>query len=159
MKWIVRSLGALLVAVLVAHVAFHLGSSAPQPRGPGFGVSAPRTKQHTQPSPVVVSTDPAPDWETTTQQFVQAFLDHSRTRSVRLRSVATPRLATLLARTDPAKIPDGRPVGEPRAVAETHETVTVAQQLSDGSAIALDLVPDPTRAAGWVVTSVRPGAR
>jgi hypothetical protein len=106
-----------------------------------------------------VSTDPAQDWEPTAQQFVQAFLDHSRTRSGRLRSVATPRLAALLARTDLAKNPDGQPVGEPRAVAETNETVTVTQRLSDGSAIALDLVPDPTRADGWVVTSVRPGER
>lgn len=159
MKWIVRSLGALLVAVLVAYVAFHLGSSAPQPREAEVDVSAPPIKQHTKPSPVAVSTDPATDWETTTQQFVRAFLDHSPTRSVRLRSVATPRLATLLARTDPAKIPDGQPVGESRAVAETNGTVSVTQQLSDGSAIALDLVPDPTRADGWVVTSVRPGAR
>jgi hypothetical protein len=158
MKRVVRSLGALLVAVLVGYVAFHLGSSAPQPWEAAVGVPAPPTK-HAQPSPVAVSTDPAPDWETTTQQFVYAFLDHSRTRTVRLRSVATPRLATLLTRTDPAKIPDGQPVGEPRAVAETSETVTVTQQLSDGSAIALDLVPDATRADGWVVTSVRPGGR
>lgn len=152
-----RGLGALLAAVLVGYVAFHLGLSAPKSQHADVGVTAPPTKRHPQPSPVGVSTDPAPEWETTTQQFVDAFLDNSRSRGVRLRSVATPRLATLLARTDPTKIPDGRPVGEPRAVADTDETVTVTQQLSDGSAISLDLVSDPTRPEGWVVTSVRPG--
>lgn len=159
MRWIVRGLSALLVAVLVAYVAFRLGSSAPKSQHAEAGVSAPHVKQHVQPTPVAVSTAPAPEWDPTAAEFVGAFLDHSRTRSARIRSVATPRLASLLARTDPAKIPDGRPVGEPRAVAETSETVTVIQQLSDGSAIALDLVPDPARRDGWIVTSVRPGAR
>jgi len=163
MRLLVRGLGALLLAVLVAYMAFHLGASWHRSNDAtvDVGVTTTPIKQHAapSPSPAVVSTTPAPDWEATARTFAAAFLDHSRTREARIRPIVTPRLATLLARTDPAKIPDERPVGNPRVVAQTAETVTVTQQLSDDSAIAFDLVPDPTCPEGWVVTSVRPGSR
>ena len=158
MRWIVRALGALLVAVLVAYVAFHLGSvTGRQSMAVDTSAGSSAHKAH---SPAqVAATASATDWEAAADDFVAAFLDHSSNRKVLLRAVTSPRLATLLTRTDPAKIPTGRPVGEPSVVTESAESVTATQQVSDGTAIAFDLVPDPTASDGWIVTSVRPGTR
>jgi hypothetical protein len=146
---------------VVGFAAFHLGTVVDgSQQGSVRVLASPPSDDRFAPSPAPAAfTSPAPEWNVAAHRFVAAFLDHSRTRAVRLRSVASPRLATLLARTDPSKIPIGRPVGEPSVVSETSDSVTVTQRLSDGSAIAFDVVPDPISSAGWVVTSVRSGTR
>lgn len=90
--------------------------------------------------------------------FVKAWLDtHAGTRRAGLDASCTPRLAGLLALTAAAKVPDAVPIGVPVMVRQDAAGVTYVQRLSDETWVAVDLVPDPTRSAGWVVTAVRPG--
>ncbi|GAB3917820.1 hypothetical protein GCM10011575_41940 [Microlunatus endophyticus] len=156
----------LLLAAAVALIASDVGDSRTSgqpahraamavPESAGTPTVAPMYSTPESP----VSSSAQPTWAGAAEEFVQTFLDTSSSRTTRLDAIASPRLAVLLARTDPGKIPKAKPSDVPRLVDDTGSVVTVSQQLSDGSAFSFDLVPDTTRQAGWVVTSVRPGER
>jgi len=154
----------LLLAAAVALIAFELGDSGHSSQSPHrVGVAVPKSAGaprvgSTRSTPVPPdSSGTQPPWSGAAAEFVQTFLDTSSSRTARLDAIASPRLAVLLARTDPAKVPGAKPAGIPQLVDDTGSVVTVSQQLSDGSAFSFDLAPDTTRQAGWVVTSVRPG--
>lgn len=157
---------AILLAVVIGLVAFHLGASSAHEAGsqavratvPSHRANSPSSPPHRGLVPSTLSS-PAPAWTAVAEEFVQAFLDKSPNRAARLEDLTTPRLAGLLARTDPYKIPKGDPAGAPQVVDDTGAVITVSQKLSDGSSFAFDLVPDPAVRSGWVVTSARPGDR
>ncbi|WP_168207387.1 hypothetical protein [Microlunatus elymi] len=66
-------------------------------------------------------------------------------------------MATLLARTEPTKVPTSPAVGDPIRISDDASMTTALQRLADGSSFAIDLVADPERPSGWIVVSVRPG--
>lgn len=158
-----RSVLVVVVAVglvLTALVAFQVGAARnPDPSFVAGQTSPGRQtppERHATPAPTptrLVEDGPA----RSTSAFVRAWLDPKpRTRRTALAATCTPRLAGLLLLTDVAKIPTAVPAGAPVLVRRAVIGVTYQQRLSDGTAIAVDLVPDPTRPLGWVVTSVRP---
>jgi hypothetical protein len=154
----------LLLAAAVALVAFQLGDSITSSQSShrtAVAVPKPMATPTATPTPSTPaspgSASPQSPWNGAAAEFVQAFLDTSSSSTARLDAIASPRLAALLARTDPGKIPKAKLSGIPQLVDDTGSVVTVSQQLSDGSAFSFDLVADTTRQAGWVVTSVRPG--
>lgn len=157
---------ALLLSAAVALIAFELGDSRPRSQSVHrVGVAVPKSAGAPTVAPTYSAPSSAdaslsqPPWSGAAAEFVQTFLNTSSSRTARLDAIASPRLSALLARTDPGKIPKAKPSGVPQLVNDSGSVVTVSQQLCDGSAFSFDLVPDTTRQAGWVVTSVRPGDR
>lgn len=152
----------LVLAIIVAVIGFCVGESWSDRARPQVATASshksPMARPTVSPTRSESSSD-VPAWTAVAEKFVAAFLDTSPARVARLRASASPRLTRLLARTDPAKVPKAQPIGRPSLVGEHNQIITVDQRLSDGSAFAFDLVLDPGRTSGWVVTSVRPGER
>lgn len=157
MKRFVLAGFAVVLTLATAVVAFHLGASRRVIVNP-----FPATSSGSQPVPsvtrssasrAVAGTGPA----VATSQFMNSWLstDEARRRAG-LEATCAPRLAALLSLTDLGKVPRARPVGAPALLVEAAVGVTYLQHLSDGSAVDVDLVPDPERTSGWLVTGVRP---
>jgi hypothetical protein len=90
--------------------------------------------------------------------FAEAWLDTNlSTRRVGLDAVCTPRLAGLLALSDPDEVPRAQPGGAPLLVRLAVTGVTYLQRLSSASSIAIDLVRGLVGGPGWVVIGSRPG--
>lgn len=149
----------LIAVVLIAWMAFRAGRSV-QPvdspsRAQTVAARGPSGSNPTAASSPSAALDGGASGAAS--RFVKAWLDtHAGTRRAGLEAVCTPRLAGLLAVTDAAKVPDAVPDGVPVMVRQDAAGVTYRQRLSDGTWVAVDLVPDPTRTADWVVTAVRP---
>jgi hypothetical protein len=157
MAWVAPALIALVVTALLAFRAgtSELPADAPPPSST---TSAPPSSTDATPAAPPSSAREAVGAPIVVSLFARAWLDPKlHTRQAGLDATCSPRLAGLLALTDPAKIPDATPLGPPAPVHETATTATYEQRLSDGTSIAIDLAADPTRRAGWIVTAVRPG--
>lgn len=152
-----------VLLVVAAVCGFLLGTRAGQ--GPQIGVDhavspSVGTDENATSAPYQPSLSPSDGSgaEQVVTRFVAAWLDDDpATREAALREVCSPRLAELLTLTDPAKIPQATPTGRPTQVAHDQSVRRFGQDLSDGSSILVDLVPDPTSAVGWTVISVQPG--
>lgn len=79
-------------------------------------------------------------------------------RVAALRRTATPELAQALAGTDRRHIPSAHLVGSPKvnSLAPDNTSATVWVVLSNGDAIALELIGDPSGPQGWRVADVAP---
>jgi len=120
------------------------------------GVKRP-TPTPLQPSPSASATAAA-----TARDFVTAWLTTDPVdRQQRLADTAVPHLAQLLTQTDPAEIPDARIAGAPREVAlpdsqrpeHAADAVRFHVDLSDGSAVLVDLIPDGSD--HWLAAAIR----
>jgi hypothetical protein len=157
MAWVAPALIALVVTALLA---FRAGTSQLLADAPSASsvMSAPPSLTDAPPAAPASSAREAVGAPAVMSLFVRAWLGPNlHTRQAGLDATCSPRLAGLLALTDPAKIPVATPLGPPAPVHQTATTATYEQRLSDGSSIAIDLAADPTRRAGWIVTAVRPG--
>lgn len=93
-------------------------------------------------------------------RFVTGWLDpNPQTRLVVLNAVATQSLTGKLADVDPAKINKSKPSGSPVVAESSDFAAVVDQSLSDGTAIRLYLVAEPTSQLGWLVDVVAPVGR
>ena len=94
-------------------------------------------------------------------RFTDAWLlrSTSQGRLAALSPVCTEILAHQLAATDPNRVPVARRYGRPQLVAAGTFHARARQELSDHTAILLELVPDPSATGPqWRVTAVRPDA-
>lgn len=169
---------ALLVAITVVLVTRDdaggdTRESDPPPRSPSPAVSAsptpvasPSSEQTPTPSDLEspsATPTPARSAEDTVSGFVEAWLTTDPDdRETQLRATAVPHLADLLMDTDPESIPDADPDGAPRettlppgeAPEHSEDARRYRQDLSDGTAVHIDIVPDPDR--GWLAAAITP---
>jgi hypothetical protein len=151
-----------IVVALTATLGFRVGAGTT--RGPSPPAVQESNHAYVAPSSVGASSQPSPipavttDAAPTVSLFVMGWLSaEPKRRRALIESTCSLRLAELLLLSDPAKLPDARPVGPPTLVRRGVGVESYAQGLSDGTSIAVDLAADPGRSSGWTVTSVRPG--
>ena len=152
-----------IVVALTATLGFRVGTGTTRRPSPPVAVQE-SNHAYVVPSSVSASSQPSPipavtgDAAPTVSLFVKGWLStEPKRRRALIEATCSPRLAELLLLSDPAKLPDARPVGLPTSVRRGLGVESYAQGLSDGTSIAVDLAADPGRVSGWAVMSVRPG--
>lgn len=150
------------VVALTATLGFRVGTAtAHRPAPPAHKSSPPQIVPSSLPASSLLAprADVTIDAVPTVSRFVTGWLstEPGRRRAL-IDSTCSPRLAELLLLSDPAKLPDAQPKGPPTLVRRGLGVESYAQHLSDGTAIVVDVVVDPGRRSGWMVTSVRPGS-
>lgn len=146
------------------------GANNPPTTTPAAATSAtpPQANPTASPTPPVSPSAAANDNpKRVATRFAKAWLEpNPKRRTAGLRATAIPHLAELLITTDPAKLPEGKPDGDPvraplpagEAPENAARAIRYEQALSDDEfpAIVIDLIPLPERDDGWAVVAVAP---